>query len=520
MADREIEHGIPQELQALVVAAGRARMLVPPRRMAERDLEVIAIAEDVAEHGFEGGQVRRVGHRGTIANRAPRAASGTLPVVEPPARIGRYHVLGPIARGGMAEVLRVKSVGLAGFEKHLALKRIAPAQAREPRFIQSFIDEARIAAGLSHKNLVQVVDFGEVDGELYLTMELVDGCDLRLALERLAGRRQRMPVALAAHVIAEIATGLDYAHRKADADGAPLAIVHCDVSPANVMVTAEGHVKILDFGVARASFTHAIEQRRLRGKPRYMAPEQTRAERPTPATDVFALAVVAWELLFGRPLFDHPDVATTLVAVRSQPIPRLAGRRELPVELARALDRALDRTPGRRGSAAELAAAAARASGGASARGLAAWLDELLAGSSPALAVPTFAAATGDTVERIAIPRELPSAIPSAIPTALPALPTTPLRGPRAPQAAPLDEPADPAADPTRADLGFAWLDDPETSVDAADRLGTCDLDVGELEPGDLDAGDLDTGVEPLPGDATIDQSLDTQPPPTTRSPS
>ncbi len=293
-------------------------------------------------------------------------------------RIGRYHVLGRLAQGGMAEVYKVKTVGLAGFEKIQALKRILPHQAREPRFIRSFVDEARIAVELSHRTIVQVFDFGEADGELYLAMELIEGKDLRTALTEAAVHHLPLPSSLAAYVIAEIGTGLDYAHRKVDAAGKPLGIVHCDVSPANVMLSTEGYVKILDFGVARASFASAVERRRLRGKPRYMAPEQTRGETPTPATDVFALGIVAWELLTGAPLFDGPDLPSILAAVRRAAVPpveRLAP--DVPDALAVAVRAALTAAPAARGTAIGLATAAAVAAAGAGPRAMAAWLDEL-----------------------------------------------------------------------------------------------------------------------------------------------
>ena len=337
-------------------------------------------------------------------------------------RIGRYHVLGRLAQGGMAEVYRVKTVGLAGFEKVQALKRILPHQAREPRFIRSFVDEARIAVELSHRTIVQVFDFGEADGELYLAMELIEGKDLRSALAEASAHHLPLPASLAAYVIAEVGTGLDYAHRRADAAGRPLGIVHCDVSPANVMLSTEGYVKILDFGVARASFASAVERRRLRGKPRYMAPEQTRGETPTPATDVFALGIVAWELLTGEALFDGPDLPSILARVREAQVPpvdRLAP--DVPDALAAAVARALAREPATRGTALELATAATAAATGAGPRAMAAWLDELarragagptaperpqrvatasLSGSHPAAPAPGSAELTGDTVIR------------------------------------------------------------------------------------------------------------------------
>ncbi|MBC7974664.1 MAG: protein kinase, partial [Myxococcales bacterium] len=231
-------------------------------------------------------------------------------------RFGKYHVLEKIAQGGMAEVYKVKTVGIAGFEKIQALKRILPNQAREGRFIRSFIDEARIAVELTHRNIVQVFDFGKADGELFLAMELIEGKDLRLVMAQAVSRELPPPVPIAAYIIAETASGLDYAHRKADGYGGSLGIVHCDVSPSNVMLSIEGDIKILDFGIARATFSSALDQRRLRGKPRYMSPEQTIGEAPTVASDVFALGIIAWELLTGRALFRGDDLRSILEAVR------------------------------------------------------------------------------------------------------------------------------------------------------------------------------------------------------------
>src|SRR4029079_11462576 len=154
-------------------------------------------------------------------------------------RFGKYHVLEKIAQGGMAEVYKVKTVGIAGFEKIQALKRILPSSAREARFIRSFIDEARIAVELTHRNIVQVFDFGKADGELFMAMELIEGRDLRAAMMQAVSRDVPCPMSVAAYVISEVASGLDYAHRKTDGYGGSLGIVHCDVSPSNVMLSNE-----------------------------------------------------------------------------------------------------------------------------------------------------------------------------------------------------------------------------------------------------------------------------------------
>lgn len=349
----------------------------------------------------------------------------------------------------MAEVYKVKTVGLAGFEKIQALKRILPHQAREQRFIRSFVDEARIAVELSHRTIVQVFDFGEADGELYLAMELIEGKDLRTALTEAALHHLPLPASLAAYVISEIGTGLDYAHRKTDATGRALGIVHCDISPANVMLSTEGYIKILDFGVARASFASAVERRRLRGKPRYMAPEQTRGETPTPATDVFALGIVAWELLTGAPLFDGPDLPSILAAVRRAdvlPVERFAP--DVPDALAVAVKTALAPEPEKRGTAIGLAAAATAAATamGAGPRAMATWLDELArrvatappatpparpsvrnlstTGSLHAPAPAGTAEMTSDTMDRTSL------RAPPGVPGGLEVSTTTPLRRP------------------------------------------------------------------------------------------
>jgi serine/threonine protein kinase/tetratricopeptide (TPR) repeat protein len=293
-------------------------------------------------------------------------------------RFGKYHVLEKLAQGGMAEVYKVKAIGIAGFEKVQALKRILPHQAREPKFIRSFIDEARIAVELTHRNIVQVFDFGKADGELFLAMELIEGKDLRTAMQDAV--EAPPPVQIAAYIVSEVASGLDYAHRKADGYGRALGIVHCDVSPSNVMLSVEGDIKILDFGISRARFASALERRRLRGKPRYMAPEQTLGEPPSAASDVFALGIVAWELFTGTPLYRGHDLKAILEAVR-QTVPARIDQLNpsVPAVVADGVARALTQDPAERGTASDLAAACARAAMTAGPRALARWLAHVAA---------------------------------------------------------------------------------------------------------------------------------------------
>ncbi len=293
-------------------------------------------------------------------------------------RFGKYHVLEKLAQGGMAEVYKVKTVGIAGFEKVQALKRILPASAREGRFIRSFIDEARIAVELTHRNIVQVFDFGKADGELFLAMELIEGKDLRTAMSQAIARDVAVPMPVAAYILSEVAAGLDYAHRKTDVYGGSMNIVHCDVSPSNVMLSQDGYVKILDFGIARATFASALERRRLRGKPRYMAPEQTYGEPPTAAADVFALGIISWELVTGLPLFRGPNLKAILDAVRSTTPPRVDKLNpSVPTEMADAIAVALSREPAERGTVADVLQACARTAMLGGSRKLCEWLAEL-----------------------------------------------------------------------------------------------------------------------------------------------
>src|SRR5689334_17707550 len=302
----------------------------------------------------------------------------SMPVEALRERFGKYHVLEKIAQGGMAEVYKVKTVGIAGFEKIQALKRILPHSAREARFIRSFIDEARIAVELTHRNIVQVFDFGKADGELFMAMELIEGRDLRTAMAQGVANDLLCPIGVGAHIIAETASGLDYAHRKTDLYGSPLGIVHCDVSPSNVMLSLDGYVKILDFGIARATFASALERRRLRGKPRYMAPEQTMGEPPTAASDVFALGIIAWELFTGMPLYRGPDLKSILEMVRRTEPPRIDRLNpNVPKEIVDAIAIALSREPPARGTSADLLSACARTSLQGGSVALAAWLAEI-----------------------------------------------------------------------------------------------------------------------------------------------
>jgi serine/threonine protein kinase/tetratricopeptide (TPR) repeat protein len=261
-------------------------------------------------------------------------------------------------------------VGIAGFEKVQALKRIVPELAHDPAFRRAFVDEAKIAVTLNHRNIVQVFELGEHEGELLAAMELIEGVSLREGLAEARAHHLPLPLPLACYLMSEVAAGLEYAHRRADESGKPLGVVHGGLSPAKIQLSFEGYVKILDFGVARAAFA-ARDPARRPVDPRYLAPELLTGSPPSPAADVYALGAVAWELLTGSP-----------PAVEVAGLPA-----QVPDFLTKALLSALAPDAAARGPAVDLGAALSRAlrtiDPGAGSRALARWLAELYPPPAP-----------------------------------------------------------------------------------------------------------------------------------------
>jgi tRNA A-37 threonylcarbamoyl transferase component Bud32 len=257
-------------------------------------------------------------------------------------RIGEYELLDRIAEGGMAEVWRAKARGAAGFEKVVVVKRVLPTLAARPGFAELLIREAKIAARLSHPNIVQIFDLGEVDGTYFIAMEYVHGTDLAHALtHRMSG--EHLSLALRVWIAAEAARALDHAHRRKGEDGRPMHIVHRDVSPQNVLLAHEGVVKVADFGIARADeagLGRGEDPRVLRGKYAYMSPEQARGEALDRRSDIFALGVVLFEAITGQRLFRGKSSQETLALVRAAALPDLA-MSGVPAELVPVLGRAL-----------------------------------------------------------------------------------------------------------------------------------------------------------------------------------
>lgn len=217
-------------------------------------------------------------------------------------QFGKYQLLRRIGAGGMAEVFLARTAVAQGLAKDLVIKKIHSSHDRSPHFVSMFVDEAKIALGLNHPNIVQVFDFGQVGDTFFLAMEYIAGVDLLRVLQEILKQKRRIPIGLCAYFVQEMAKGLDYAHRKVDEFGEPLGIVHRDVSPQNALVSWDGVIKIVDFGIARARGIQD-EEGVVKGKYSYMAPEQARGQSVDRRADVYSAGVVLFELCCARPLF-------------------------------------------------------------------------------------------------------------------------------------------------------------------------------------------------------------------------
>ena len=231
---------------------------------------------------------------------------------------GRYQLLTRLAAGGMGEVYLARQQGLEGFEKLLVIKTLLPHLSEDEDFARMFLDEARISARLNHPNIAQIYDLGTVEQTYFLAMEFVHGEDLRRVQKSAWTRdKQPLPVPLLCRVIAEAAAGLHYAHQALGPDNKPLGIVHRDVSPQNILLTFEGGVKVIDFGVAKAAGRATTTRTgTLKGKYSYMSPEQVAGRADLDGrSDVFGLGVVLWEALTNQRLFKGDSDVETLAAV-------------------------------------------------------------------------------------------------------------------------------------------------------------------------------------------------------------
>ncbi|MCU0656577.1 MAG: serine/threonine protein kinase [Polyangiaceae bacterium] len=270
-------------------------------------------------------------------------ATGATSTAPLPRSFGPYTLFDTIGRGGMAEIYLARARTELGATRLVVLKQILPELAGNPSFSELLISEAKLAARLTHANVVQVTDLGRHEGQLFIAMEYVEGFDLSELLRRCSRGKIPLPVEFALLIAVETLRALDYAHRRAGDDGAPLGLVHRDVSPSNVLVSFEGEIKLCDFGIAHANDAVAGDaQPVIQGKAGYMSPEHARGAPLDARSDVFAAGIVLWELLAGRRYYRATEGKTLLDLAReapAQPLPPsgLPREEELRQLLARAL---------------------------------------------------------------------------------------------------------------------------------------------------------------------------------------
>ena len=260
-----------------------------------------------------------------------------------PIPFGKYYLLERISVGGMAEVFKAKAFGVEGFERLIAVKRILPSIAEDLEFITMFIDEAKIAVQLNHANIAQIFDLGKVGDSYFIALEYVPGKDLRAIFDRMRRNKELVPIPMDCYVTMKICEGLDYAHNKKDAAGRDLNLVHRDVSPQNVLISYDGEVKIIDFGIAKAAGKAGKTQAGiLKGKFGYMSPEQVRGLPLDRRSDIFSVGICLYELLTGERLFIGESDFSTLEKVRNvEIIPPSTYNKRIPEELERIVLKAL-----------------------------------------------------------------------------------------------------------------------------------------------------------------------------------
>jgi len=262
---------------------------------------------------------------------------------------GKYRLIRKIAVGGMAEVYLAKSFGQFGFEKPVVIKVMLPKLSADEEFVEMFVREALMAADFRHPRLCQVYDVGEAAGLYYICMEFVDGVDLTRIVRQANKSRSPLPMRIALKVARDLTTGLQYVHTAKAANGVPLNIVHRDVTPQNIMVGFDGHVKLVDFGVAQTSIAEELKRSTLKGKGPYMAPEQWRGQNVDNRADIFALGIVLYELTVGKRLFKRGDPGRVRRAILSGEVtPPLELRSDYPPSLEDVVLKALSSDPAER----------------------------------------------------------------------------------------------------------------------------------------------------------------------------
>ncbi|MFO0727632.1 MAG: serine/threonine-protein kinase [Myxococcota bacterium] len=283
-----------------------------------------------------------------MPNYSPKPSAVGYDVSGDPA--DRYRIVGRIAAGGMAEIYLARTTSKAGVEREVVLKRLLPELQSDQEFVQMFHDEARIASQLNHPNIVQIYELGELDGSLFIAMELIRGVNLRDLLARLHTANKQLPIPMAVRIACEALEGLNYAHGFVDGRGKRLNVVHRDVSPQNMIITYEGSVKLVDFGVAKAEGKlHQTRAGLVKGKFAYMSPEQITGSPVDGRSDLFALAEVFYELLVRRhPFYASTDMDVLRSILDADPPHPSAIAADFPRGLGDIFMRALKKKPGDR----------------------------------------------------------------------------------------------------------------------------------------------------------------------------
>jgi len=262
----------------------------------------------------------------------------------------RYRVTQRLEAGGMAEVFIGEAQSVQGFKKKVAIKRVLPHLAQNPNFINMFLDEARLGARLNHANIVTVFDIGAADDTYFIVMEFVDGCNLKKVIEYVRGQGRTVTLKEAVYICMEACRGLSYAHELENDEGEALDIVHRDVSPPNILISKRGEVKMVDFGLAKA--TTQLEKTDpgvVKGKFSYLSPEAALGEPVDARADIFAMGIVLWEMLAGRRLFLGETDYQTVKLVQQADVPRLSRMNaDVDQDFEALLDKALAKDPNAR----------------------------------------------------------------------------------------------------------------------------------------------------------------------------
>ncbi len=337
LAERDVDEMLAETLSGLEIEALRVKPVPPPTGPSAREgggpphvqapppVEPVAADEPFVEPIEAAGEAEPV----SAPPPSQPAAAGS--------QFGQYILEEHIATGGMAEVYRARMMGMEGFQKTVAIKRVLSQLTGNEEFVTMLIDEAKLAAQLNHNNIIHIYDLGRIDRSYYIAMEYIEGKDLRSILQECRSSDVTVPIPIALHIATLLASALDYAHKKRDFENRELGLVHRDVSPQNVLISYEGDIKLCDFGIAKAaSKATTTRAGALKGKLQYMSPEQAWGRDIDHRSDIFSLGLVLYEMLTGRAVFAGTSEVSVLEQVRD---PKVTAPSKLNREVSSAIDR-------------------------------------------------------------------------------------------------------------------------------------------------------------------------------------